>query len=264
MEALDRGLDSRRLALDLLWDREEWGFFQVVITGTDRLQHYLWSAIEDQDHPRHGAVREYYRKVDAFVGEVLDRFTRKIGSREEALRNFFVLSDHGFTGIEREFNLNAWLRKEGYQEPAGPAPDLEKLGAGTRAFALDPGRLFIHRKDRFPGAPVEGREVKALAEEIREKLMRVEYNGQPVVEAVFHRDEIYEGPRVEQAADLIVRTHYGFDVKGTLLDKPVLSETDLEGMHTWDDAFFWSAEPVGPGWTITKPFDLFLSRLSGK
>ena len=57
-------LDGRRKAAIWLWDHEAWDYYELVITGTDRLHHYMWDAVVDPHHPRHGFCMDYYRQVD--------------------------------------------------------------------------------------------------------------------------------------------------------------------------------------------------------
>jgi hypothetical protein len=61
-------LGKRERLLDVLWEEEKWNLMQVVVTGTDRLHHFLFDAYDDPTHPHHGAFLDYYRAVDAFVG----------------------------------------------------------------------------------------------------------------------------------------------------------------------------------------------------
>ncbi|MFH2002018.1 MAG: alkaline phosphatase family protein [Planctomycetota bacterium] len=242
IQSLDSSLEGRRAALDLFWDKVDWDYFQIVITGTDRLQHYLWNAIDDDTHPYHEAVRDYYRKVDRFIGRTVDRFKEKV-AKEDGLSGLFLLSDHGFTGLKREFNLNTWLRESGYQHLDNPdAPSLNQLAPSTRAFVLDPSRIYLNRKDRFIDGCVPAEAVSDLIDEISHKLLSVRFERMPVVQRVIPCKEIYAGPQAIHGPDLIVLTHYGFDAKGALGKKAVFTETDLQGMHTWDDAFFWAGE----------------------
>jgi len=39
-------------------------------------------------------------------------------------------------------------------------------------------------------------------------------------------------------------------MKGSVKKKEVFSRSDLQGMHTWDDAFFWAAADHGPDLAI--------------
>jgi len=249
-QALNSTLDGRRQAMDLLWN-EEWDYFQIVITGTDRLQHYLWQAIENRDHPLHLQSINYYQRVDELIGEITERFLKKIGRKGNSPEDFeglFLLSDHGFTSIHWEFNLNLWLRENNYLVfPEGLPPadiTLAKLPPETLAFALDPGRIYLNRTDRFQDGSVDPREITDLANRLADDLLRLTHDNRPVVREVFRREQIYHGFQAAHGPDLVVLPYPGFDVKGRLDATEVFTKTDLQGMHTWDDAFFWSARPL--------------------
>jgi predicted AlkP superfamily phosphohydrolase/phosphomutase len=206
------------------------------VTGTDRLQHYLWEHITNPEMEHHQTSLDYYRRVDGFVGEVWERFRALEG--DDAIERFFVLSDHGFSSVEREVYLNRWLQEEGYLEFESGSPEsLEEIDSGSRAFCLDPGRIFINRESRFPRGSVREADVGPLAEEIGDKLAALRCNGKQVVRRVFARHEVYHGPRASDGADLTVLGNDGFDLKGHIDSNVVFGRSDLTGMHTWDDAF---------------------------
>jgi predicted AlkP superfamily phosphohydrolase/phosphomutase len=92
---------------------------------------------------------------------------------------------------------------------------------------------------------VEKSDKKFLKDEIAAGLKELEYCGRKVVREVFDTEDIYAGPQVPNGPDLIALANRGFDFKGSLGSPEVFRRSDLQGMHTWDDAFFWSAgEPV--------------------
>ena len=258
IRSLGTSLEGRRKALELFWDKEDWDYFQLVVTGTDRLQHYLWNAIEDENHQYHGAVINYYKRVDSLIGEIVEKFEKKTG---KAGGELFLLSDHGFTKIKKEFNLNTWLEKEGYLSFAdGSKPDLNNLSG--KAFALDPGRIYFNRKGRFPNGTVDPEDFPSLTKEISEKLLSIECNGDKVVKEVLQCRDIYDGPETPFGPDLNVLTNYGYDVKGALGKSDILMETDLQGMHTWDDAFFWAKDKISDDVNITQLASLIEDVLS--
>jgi len=243
IEDLDRTTKSRWAAVEKFWN-EDWDYFQVVFTGTDRMQHYLWDCIADENHPYRSAFMDYYRNVDKLIGNLYDMF-KTVSPLDEG-ESFFLLSDHGFTQLDREVHLNAWLRDEGYLSLKDGEAGLEGIDNGTTAFALDPGRVFINEKDRFPEGSVAPGEVDGLRREIAGKLMELDFQGKPVIREVFAREQVYDGPHVGEGADLLVLSHYGFDLKGSVKPGEVFRTSDLKGMHTWDDAFFWWSGPELP------------------
>jgi len=258
MEDLRTTLDARERAVDYLWEAEEWDYFEVVVTGTDRLHHFLWSALEDPAHSHHDSVLEYYRQVDAFVGRMADRFAR-INGQNGPLPGFFFLSDHGFTEIRQEVYLNRWLQQEGYLAFPSEAPEsLEEMAEGSRAFALDPSRIYLNVRGKYPKGCMAPEEVPSLREELAEKLQALECDRFKVVRRVFSREEVYSGPLVEQGPDLVVLSRRGFDLKGSLRQQEMFGRSGLEGMHTWDDAFFFSTEPAREGLSITDCAEIIL------
>lgn len=244
-EDLEATLKTRRKAARYFWERERWDYFQVVVTGTDRLHHFQWNAVAEESDPRHDRAMAYYRAVDGLIGEMWDRFHEgRSGDREG--EGFLLLSDHGFTGLRLEVRLNAWLRENGYLRYAKEEPEsvADIAPDGTRAFALDPGRIYINLRGRFAGGCVEPEDAKELRAEMAGKLSELEYDGEGVVMRVFVREEAFQGPKVDLAPDLVLVSEDGFDLKGTTRGTEVFTRTHFQGMHTWPDAFLWSALPT--------------------
>ena len=105
---------TRGAVVNQLVRREPWDFFMVVFTGTDRLGHYAWpyhapaeqSAAGTVAAERHRAVRDYYRALDAIVGDLVD------GAGPHAVT--VIMSDHGMgPAWNRYVHLNGWLFQRG-------------------------------------------------------------------------------------------------------------------------------------------------------
>ena len=255
MESLDSTLAGRLRAVDLFWTKEDWDYFQVVVTGTDRLHHYLWSAYDDSSHKYHDAFLDYYSKVDSFIGEMYGRFAEVSGRSHEG-EGFFMLSDHGFCGIEQEVRVNNWLVENGFLSFESDAPgSLEDIAESSKAFVIDPGRIYLNRKGRFPKGSVDDASAEAILDELKSGLSALTFEGKPVIERVFERDEVYSGPESAKGPDLIPVGNHGFDLKGTIKEADLFGRTNLTGMHTWDEAFFWSLKEA--------PADLNITQLAG-
>jgi len=240
-QELTKTMAGRQKALNLLWE-EDWDYFEFVVTGTDRLHHFLWKAYEDPGHPSHQAFLDYYRHIDRLIGRIVAAY-RKLTNTYDG---FYILSDHGFTGIVQEVYLNVWLERNGYLKFAQPEPEgLGDIAARTRAFALDPNRIYLNLKSKFPKGTVERSAKKALKEEIAGKLEKLEYQGRKVVRKVFFAEDVYSGPLAGKGPDLIVVGEPGFDMKGSVKKKEIFGRPGLQGMHTWDDAFCWASEDLG-------------------
>jgi predicted AlkP superfamily phosphohydrolase/phosphomutase len=240
-KSLATTLAGRKKAFDSFW-QTDWDYFEIVITGTDRLQHFLWDAFEDDSHQYHSQFLDYYNQLDQFIAKIVDAYLETSGDHS----GLYLLSDHGFCGIKQEVYLNVWLEQEGYLKFETPTPnELGEIDSVSKAFVMDPNRLYINRKERYPKGSVEGSDVQALKREIADKIRGLTYNGEPVIREVFDTEEIYSGPLVPAGPDLIILSEYGYDLKGSVKKKEIFGRSNLQGMHTWDDAFFWSANEEG-------------------
>jgi len=256
-QELSKTTSSHQKALNYFWD-QDWDFFEFVITGTDRLHHFLWLAYQDKSHPYHQAFLDFYQQIDRIIAKIINSF-KKTNETEDS---FFLLSDHGFTGIIQEVYLNTWLEKEGYLSFTTSSPkSLNDISPKTLAFALDPSRLYLNLKKKFPRGCVDKSDKKELKEEISEKLLKLEYNGQKVIRQVFKAEEIYKGKYTSRGPDLIVLSEPGFDLKGSIKKKEIFGRSYLQGMHTWDDAFFWSVEDHGPDLAIEDLASIILKKI---
>ncbi len=240
-QELGKTMAGRQKALNLFWE-EPWDYFEFVLTGTDRLHHFLWRAYEDPTHPSHQNFLDFYRHIDRLIGKIVSAYHKLANTYD----GFYILSDHGFTGIVQEVYLNAWLEKNGYLRFLRPeAESLEDIHGRTRAFALDPNRIYLNLRNRFPKGSVDRSARRALKQEIAAKLEKLEFRGRRVVRKVFFAEHVYSGPHVSKGPDLIVVGEPGFDMKGSIRRKEVFGLSGLHGMHTWDDAFFWAADDLG-------------------
>ncbi|HQF98901.1 MAG TPA: hypothetical protein PLX98_10945, partial [Candidatus Aminicenantes bacterium] len=152
--------------------------------------------------------------------------------------------------------------KEKYLKFSKPQPNgFEDVSAKTRAFALDPNRIYFHHAKRFPNGTIRAAEAKILREEIARKLEKLEFEGKKVVRKVINTKEIYSGPYASAGPDLIVLSEPGFDMKGSIKRKEIFGRTPgLQGMHTWDDAFFLAKNDFGPDLQISDVAKIIMDR----
>lgn len=225
-------LRVRERLVDVLWNEEKWNLMQVVVTGTDRLHHFLFDAYEDEAHPYHGAFLDYYRAVDAFVGRVFDRFFA-----DPEAKGFFVLSDHGFCRTRHEVNINAVLAKHGFLAFTSPAASIDALSEGATAFALDPARIYLHKRGKYPHGGVGSDREAALLSDLADIFSTLAHDGERIARHVFHGRDVYSGPETRHGPDLLLVPTPGFDLKGRVGSTDVVVPRRLQGMHTWEDAF---------------------------
>ena len=143
---LEQTLKARIKTYRYLWEKD-WQTFILVFTGTDRLMHFLWNAYEDKEHQHHQDFLDHFHQIDEVIGEINNKM-----SNGDSL---IMLSDHGFEGLDKEVYINYFLKKEGFlkledtDEPTGTDIDYP-----TKAFALDPARIYLNLKDRYPRGSV--------------------------------------------------------------------------------------------------------------
>ena len=238
-------LDARRrVYLKLLRD-EPWDLFIGVITECDRLHHYFWSQYVDAAAPHHARFIDFYRRLDDVIAALVDALP--------PATPLFVVADHGHTLIHREFYPNAWLRAQGLLRFTSDKPKgLADVDPASKVFVLDPGRVYVHRRGRFPLGTVEAAEAEDLLGRVSDGLvaLRDDSEGAPAdgrpVPRVYRRDELYHGPELASAPDLVVHFSPGYDPKGALSRTEVFGKSALTGMHTHDDSLFFLDRPGVP------------------
>lgn len=250
-------LENRRRVFADFW-KEESDLFIAVITETDRLQHFEWDAIEDEGHPRHEQVMRFYFKVDEIVGELLGRLNEE--------DDFLIMSDHGFCGITEEVYLNRILKENGFLDWENDPPEnLGRLSSSAKAFALDPSRIYIHREGKYPKGKIGENEAEKLKDELKGFFLNVERNGKKIIRNVFFKEEIYEGPMLDKAPDLVLLSNWGYDLKGNIKSRVPFNKTHFTGMHTRDDAFLITKNAAGTKRPhIEDVFGIIDSSFSGK
>ncbi len=231
-EDIDKTFNIRKKAILHFFDNQEWALFIGVITETDRLHHYLWNALEDEGHPQHNFFLNFYKKLDAFIGEVYDR------AGDET--PFIILSDHGFTPIKKEVYMNSWLREKGYLKFNKENPEsFEDMDGESRIFALDPARFYIHLKGKYQRGSVDMNEYDELRKRLKEELLSLVIDGEKVVKTVFFKEDIYNGKLYDDAPDLVALPYKGYDLKGVINKSCVAGKGFLTGGHTREDAVFF-------------------------
>ncbi len=214
----DYVLKERLNLLDFACEQYEEGLLFFYFSSTDLQAHMFWWD-SDQTHPVRSAtdargynqvIVDLYDKIDSIVGEIWEQYG------DEA--TIFVMSDHGFCNFRRQFNLNTWLRNNGYVGPStcdslldprrGRLVDWNR----TRAYGIGLNALYLNLSGRELEGIVEPLERSALLDEIAEKLLAVHdpVNGAPVIASIHRSEEAYSGPLASAAPDLIIGYHRGY------------------------------------------------------
>ncbi|WP_319760895.1 alkaline phosphatase family protein [Maridesulfovibrio sp.] len=238
-EQVAHTLKGRLNALEMLWNDLAWDLFTIVLTETDRLFHFFYPAFEDENHPLYPKALDFMCQWDQAIGLVLDKFEALPG--EKKLISF---ADHGFAALETEVDLNTFLVQHGYLEYTCPAKsqwDSTVISANSKAFALDPGRIYIHTSE-FARGQVDTEQAEIITAEIAEKLMKLKFNGQQVMAQVLTKEEAYGENPIGNPPDLICTARPGFDLKAKFDRMEIFGFHGRTGTHTVNDAFFYSSD----------------------
>ena len=230
LKDLDRTLQARIAAYRYLWDEENWQTFMLVFTGTDRLAHFLWNAYQDESHRYHSAFLDHLHQIDNVIGE--------IASRMNTGDSLLILSDHGFELSEYDVQVNFLLSQEGFLKfKESPPQSLADIDHGTKAFALDPARIYINLEGKYPRGSVKLEDKEAIVSELETRLNSLEIDNRKVIKHICRKEQVYEGPHLDHGPDLILLENRGFDLKSGLKATKLATRGVFTGKHSQEDAF---------------------------
>jgi predicted AlkP superfamily phosphohydrolase/phosphomutase len=200
-------LEERLALFDYAINNYDDGLLFFYFSSSDLQSHMFWWDSDDR-HPIRsddeakkyfGHVKRLYQRLDTVIGDIVDRY----GS----VATILVMSDHGFANFGMQFNLNSWLRAQGYLGPPECTSILKDVDwSQTFAYGLGINGLYLNLKGRERDGIVEpGEEQEAMLKELATKLEAVtDDNGQRVIRNVYRADKIYSGSATALAPDLIV------------------------------------------------------------
>jgi len=215
--------DERESMMVRALERGRDGFYYCLFDTPDRVQHMFWR-FREPDHPANlgktppqefvREIERHYRRADQALGAALkfaDDRTLTI-----------ALSDHGFGSFRRCVDLNAWLHshdllvlKDGVR-PGPEAGDLLRQvdWERTKAYALGLGGIYLNLQGREAHGIVAADEAEGIKEEIARNLRGLADpdSGAVGVRDVRTREELYRGPYVSEAPDLLVHFARGYRV----------------------------------------------------
>ncbi len=231
MDEIFKALEKRFEVTFELMKKEKWDFFQLHIMETDRLLHFYWDDVENNGEFKDDTNR-FFETLDYYIGKLRDKLSKK--------DRLIILSDHGFCKIKNEVQLNVWLEEIGLLKfESGKEKKLSNYHKESICYSLIPGRIYINLEGREEKGSVKEEKYEEIREMIRDKLLEFKHpqTGEKIIDKVFYREEIYSGPYLENAADIIAHPVNGFDLKARIDTDKIFENTALNGMHTYDDAF---------------------------
>ena len=237
-------------AIDHYLARGVGGLMFFYYSTVDLTSHMMWrhSDPEHPDYDPEIAKRTSVQWTDRpgstwkdTIYDVILKIDPVLGVLRERLGDdttFIVMSDHGFAPYRRIFSLNTWLLENGYLVlKDGYARELERDDAGfkkvrigsavdwtkTRAYGMGFNGLYLNLAGREEdnhatedadesGIVQPGAEADALLAEIKGKLEAIidPTNEEPVILHCDLATEIYHGPRIPEAPDLLIGYNYAY------------------------------------------------------
>ena len=297
LSTLYKILDERtKVVLHLLKDKT-WQFFMAVFTCSDRVEHVFWRHL-DPDHPagtelgrrKYGqAIDEFFQELDCSLGKILEM----VGDDSTTI----VVSDHGHgpqiaeVGVNQllaevgalkyarsyrmgltKSNLYGNLSKRGLIKLARKfVPEKVRSAISTgidyqhsAAYCYSFGAINVNLKGREPQGIIANKDYPRVVEELVKSILGYvsPFDGKPIAEKIYRREEIYWGEALDSAPDILVlfRDGYGprsWNPNGKVIARFRPEEIDISkavvesGGHHWlstlDGIFFATGDSIKRG-----------------
>lgn len=225
-------LKKRAIAYEHLLNNENWDLFIGVITETDRLHHFFYEAAMNPAHRYHNTFITFYKEMDKIIGRIFSRFMEMTGGKGF----FMTMSDHGFTVLKQEVYINSLLRDKGFLNINSQKEYFEQIDAGTKAFSMEPARIYVNLEGKYPLGSVKASDKKQVVMELKNMLESLTDNGRPVIMAVYENSGLYKGQCSAKGPDLVCVANDGYDLKSAFKKDDVFGKGHFTGMHTQYDA----------------------------
>jgi predicted AlkP superfamily phosphohydrolase/phosphomutase len=274
-DRLSNNLATKRVALQALLDnRQDLPVLFAVLEAPDRLMHvhykYIDPRFEHFSRPEAAAIRErawsFFDEMDEVVGDLVEW----AGSDGYIV----TMSDHGFQGKEKSVNVNYLLNRwgllglrgagsvvgsDGVRKTAQRVKKLVPKGmrkkvksvahssidwTRTKAFSspIPQQGIYVNLAGREPHGIVSLNDYDAVRHEIIERFGELvdPDDGGPVLDRVYKREEVMEGPAADGAPDLYpVCRAYSYELSDGLYSSSAFTDYRQlpRGFHHIDGIF---------------------------
>ncbi len=205
-----------------------------------------------------GSVHRFFNVVRWLEEEGYIRFRRRIHDQIYKLNS--VLSFFGISSLPKKIfakffpNYRSLVTRKGFLLNLMLSRDIE--WSKTKAYFDANEGLRINLKGREPEGFVKPRDYEILRDELIAKLLELKEpkTGESVVEKVYRREEIYSGPYVGEAPDLVIswkeypdqrRTH--FPRVASHLQELFSVDRAITGCHTQNGIFIAYGKNIKKG-----------------
>lgn len=284
IERLSHNLALKRRALRfLLDDHGDVPLLFAVLEAPDRLMHvhykYIDPRCEHFGRPEAAPIRErawrFFDEMDDVVGDLL--------AWAGADAYVVTMSDHGFGPKDKSVNVNVALREWGLLAVGGAGAVTRSAGirkvarrakrvlpksvwqrakgaaqssidwSRTKAFSapIPQQGVYVNLAGREPHGVVDPGDYDAVRDEVADRLAALvdPDDGRPVVDRVYRREEVVDGPAAGDAPDLFpVCRAYSYELSDGLYSPGVLDDYRAlpRGFHHMDGIFGVAGPGVAP------------------
>jgi predicted AlkP superfamily phosphohydrolase/phosphomutase len=281
IERLSNNLALKRRALHYLFERDaDLPLLFAVLEAPDRLMHVHYKYIDPRcEHFHSDAAAPIRQRAWAFfdeMDEVIGELVAWAGDEGYVV----TMSDHGFGPKEKSVNVNLALREWGLLAIGGAGSLTKSAGvrqvarrakkllpksvwqkakgaaqgsidwSRTKAFSapIPQQGIYVNLAGREPEGIVSPADYEGVRDEIIERFSALDDpdDGKPVVDRVYRREEVIEGPEAHAAPDLFpVCRAYSYELSDGLYSPSILDDYRAlpRGFHHMDGVF----GVAGPG-----------------
>lgn len=270
------------VAIELM-KQHEWDIFIVVFSAPDRVQHFFWKYMDENDKKFGSVIYNTYLKID----EEINKFLKNIDENTYII----IFSDHGFGPLYYDVYINNYLQQLGILKlnknkrnvlyKILNTKNLIKIGnlmskfglsslvrwsyiklkknfinldlknidwSNTKAwFYSHSGQsIRINLKGREPQGIVDESEYDDLINKITEELLSLKHNGRRLIKKVYKVNEIYKGSYIENAPDLIILPEDGYALQQGFSNELILPAKQGPAERSGDhrlEGIFFSCGP---------------------
>ena len=259
LEMDDRVLRESLDMYDYELGRFDSGLLFFYISSTDQRQHMFWRLIDPQ-HPAYDAkLAERFGNVIESIYADMDKVLAGTMEKMDKDTTLMVMSDHGFNSFRRGFNLNTWLKENGYHRLINEAKQADSSlfensdWSRSRAYGIGLNGLYINQRGREKeGIVSAGPEKDNLVREIARKLEEVTdpKTGEKVVFKAYVSKDVYQGPYVETGPDIIMGFNRGYRISWSSPLGGFPKEVLEDNTQKWSGDHMSAAEVI-PGVLVT-------------
>jgi predicted AlkP superfamily phosphohydrolase/phosphomutase len=255
--------DTRFEAALSLFDERDLDFVHLTLFYLNVLHHFFW----DEEPTRRG-----WQRVDEWLGRIDDR--------EDV--NLVLVSDHGSAPTTTEFYVNEWLAEQGYQtrkrtvedylRPLGLTrenalrvakrlgmvdllartvperlqqlvPQQAGLKRGRKLEALDLDRTQAVASSQGPIYLNPALDTEQRREELLADLRAATDEHGPVFDGVHRGEEVYQGPYLDEAPEIVVDQRPGVHVNDGMGGGEIVTAPDRWAAENTRSGIFLASGP---------------------